>query len=449
MAATKRDLSKIMASIAPDMSAANNMIAANDSKIKPKKTSFFKEVGLGVLDALTGNVQTPTEGRSTSTEKTFFEKTIKEASLVSAPLLSKLDEASKNIQQTNLILSKKFSSMENYLAVIQGLLEDCCPKSSMKDYCNCDIDRNQRPQGGRGGRGLRGLRLPNVLPFALPLTIPFAQPQATPQITPEVTPQVTPEVTPQVTPQVAPQITPEVTPQVTPEVTPQVTPGVTPQVTPEVSPQMQPYIQYKSPRRKQDIQGREPTEREKNIIKIVQGASLLGGMAALGRGVAKFSLQKIGKLLSKPFTKSTIPSKQPGTVIPFPGKIAANESKYLVPGAAAASALIPLSAAAAEETPLTTKEKEIQQSIETLTSNAVNNFYAAKPGTGLPSLGTELDNISTQNTEIIRSLQQNTITSPIVSNSVISNNTQSIVPIKAQVRVESSFSKYMEKNSAY
>jgi hypothetical protein len=212
---------------------------------------------------------------------------------------------------------------------------------------------------------------------------------------------------------------------------------------------MQPYIQYKSPRRKQDIQGREPTEREKNIIKIVQGASLLGGMAALGRGVAKFSLQKIGKLLSKPSTKSTIPSKQPGTVIPFPGKIAANESKYLVPGAAAASALIPLSAAAAEETPLTTKEKEIQQSIETLTSNAVNNFYAAKPGTGLPSLGTELDNISTQNTEIIRSLQQNTITSPIVSNSVISNNTQSIVPIKAHVRVESSFSKYMEKNSAY
>ena len=149
-------------------------------------------------------------------------------------------------------------------------------------------------------------------------------------------------------------------------------------------------------------------------------------------------MRGLSKLLPKKISKEGTPS--------LPS--AANESRYLVPGAAAAASMMPLAAAAADSE-IVQKEKNINQSIEAITNTAVSDFYAAKPGSGLPSLGTELDNISTQNNELMRSLQQNQSITPIVSNNVVSNNTQSIVPIKAQPRVESSFSDYMRRNAAY
>jgi hypothetical protein len=87
-------------------------------------------------------------------------------------------------------------------------------------------------------------------------------------------------------------------------------------------------------------------------------------------------------------------------------------------------------------------------------SEATNNYHSARTADVIPKKLTEgtgdgISRLSTENSQMIRETAQPAPSTPIVSNSVISNNTQSILPVKATPRMESTFTRLQERNSVY
>jgi len=82
-------------------------------------------------------------------------------------------------------------------------------------------------------------------------------------------------------------------------------------------------------------------------------------------------------------------------------------------------------------------------------SEATKKYHAARKGIEIPKQGDLIDRTSVENQDMSRSIQPAAATAPIVSNNVISTNSQNFVPVKATARLESSFSRYMEKTASF
>lgn len=87
-------------------------------------------------------------------------------------------------------------------------------------------------------------------------------------------------------------------------------------------------------------------------------------------------------------------------------------------------------------------------------SEATNNYNAARTASITPKnltqgTGDGISRLSAENTQIIRETTTAPAAAPVVSTSVISNNSQSFVPIKATPRMESTFTRLQERNSVF
>lgn len=80
-------------------------------------------------------------------------------------------------------------------------------------------------------------------------------------------------------------------------------------------------------------------------------------------------------------------------------------------------------------------------------NKTAENYQSIIKGANILNRGDQIDLMSKENATLNRQQEIQT-SAPIISNNMM-NNTQSIVPIKAQPRTDSSFSKYLERTTSY
>jgi hypothetical protein len=147
-------------------------------------------------------------------------------------------------------------------------------------------------------------------------------------------------------------------------------------------------------------------------------------------------------------TKTSVTSKETNLVTnntQQPSAVGAKESSSQQPAVLGGTSITPKVESNAEPT--------IMPKLNTSNTYQSDNYILSKANTPNASLGAkqkqpmgvEIDNISKQNFDMSKA-NQTQIVQPIVTNTSTSTNTQSMVPIKAGVRYESSYSRLMDRN---